>query len=104
MVGEPRARHCQSNNHSEQNKCIPHSNTPRNPDRMQSRVPRPLNLARRIGRHEMSLPCQSPKASRATAKCSLEKLHEAQSIAEVESGQAGWAALTPLRVSDSLRS
>src|SRR6267378_6769162 len=104
MVGEHRARRCQSDDRSQHNKYIPHSNTSRNPDRMQSLAPTVAEVSPSNSRHEMSLPCQSPRPSRATTNCSLEKLHEAQSIAEEESGQAGWAALTPLRVSDSLRS
>src|SRR6266576_924445 len=103
MVGEARARHCHSNNHNEQNKYVPHSNTSRNPDRMQSPAPLSLKLAHRIP-YEIRLPCQSPQPSRATAKCGLEQLRETQFIAEEDSGQAGWVALTPLWVSDSLRS
>src|SRR6267378_7250966 len=95
MVGEPRARRCQSDDRSQHNKYIPHSNTSRNPDRMQSLAPTVAEVSPSNSRHEMSLPCQSPRPSRATTKCSLEKLHETQSIAEEESGQAGCRSVRP---------
>src|ERR1700682_1175158 len=88
MVGEHRARRCQSNYCCQQNKCVPHSKTSRNPDRLRSHVPQSLKLVHRTNRHEMSLSRQSAQSIQLTTKRSQENLHKTQSIAEEQGGSS----------------
>src|ERR1700682_2119252 len=104
MMGEHRARRCQSNYYCQQNKCIPHSNTSRNPDRIRSQFLQSRKLGHQANRNQMSLSCQSAQSIQVTTKHSQEELHKPQSIADEQSGQPWAAALTPVWVSASLRS